>query len=70
MSILAPKLFVSSQHDAYITNTMQLFAEAKQPKELHLYPGMAHGTYLFGTTYGQDLIERLITFAQKYAPVQ
>jgi alpha-beta hydrolase superfamily lysophospholipase len=70
MSILAPKLFVSSQHDAYINNTMQVFEEAKQPKALHLYPGMAHGTYLFSTTFGQDLIERIIAFAQKYAPLQ
>jgi pimeloyl-ACP methyl ester carboxylesterase len=69
-SIRAPKLFVSSQHDAYITETMQLFEEATQPKELHLYPGTAHGTYLFSTVYGQDLIERIIAFAQKYAPVQ
>ncbi len=70
LSIFAPKLFVSSQHDASINNTMQLFAEATQPKELHLYPGMAHGTSLFSTTYGQDLIERIIAFAQKYAPLQ
>jgi len=49
---------------------MQLFEEAKQPKELHLYPGMAHGTYLFSTAYDQDLIERIIAFAQKYAPLQ
>jgi uncharacterized protein len=70
MAITAPKLFVSSQNDAYINETMQIFKDAKQPKELHLYPGSVHGANLFETEYGQDLITRIITFANMYAPLQ
>jgi uncharacterized protein len=69
LAITAPKLFVSSQNDAYIKDTIQIFTWAKQPKELYLYPGSAHGTYLFSTTYGQDLIKRIIAFADAYAPL-
>lgn len=65
-----PKLFVSSQDDAYIHDTMQMFKDAKQPKELHLYPGSAHGTNLFGTQYSQDLMKRIIAFVNTYASLQ
>jgi hypothetical protein len=47
-----------------------MFQNARPPKELHLYPGAAHGVAIFQTDHGQDLIERIITFANKYAPVQ
>jgi pimeloyl-ACP methyl ester carboxylesterase len=70
LAITAPKLFVSSQNDAYIHDTLQIFTWAKQPKELYLYPGSAHGTNLFGTEYRQDLIERIIAFIDRYAPLQ
>jgi hypothetical protein len=70
VAITAPKLFVSSQNDAYITETMQIFEDAKQPKELHLYPGSVHGANLFETEYGQYLLARIITFANMYAPLQ
>jgi pimeloyl-ACP methyl ester carboxylesterase len=70
LAITAPKLFVSSQHDAYIHDTLQIFTWAKQPKELYLYPGSAHGTNLFETEYRQDLVERIIAFAERYAPLQ
>jgi hypothetical protein len=63
-------LFVSSQHDAYIHDTLQIFTWAKQPKELYLYPGSAHGTNLFETEYRQDVIERIIVFTDRYAPLQ
>jgi len=69
-AISAPKLFVSSQDDAYIKDTLQMFKDAKQPKALHLYPGSAHGTNLFETEYSQDVIERIIAFATTYAPLQ
>lgn len=67
MAITAPKLFVSSQHDTYLNDTMQMFKVAKEPKELYLYPGTAHGTGIFSTEYGQDLIKRIIAFANTYA---
>jgi alpha/beta superfamily hydrolase len=69
MAITAPKLFVSSQHDTYLNDTMQMFKVAKEPKELYLYPGTAHGTGIFSTEYGQDLIKRIIAFANIYAPL-
>jgi pimeloyl-ACP methyl ester carboxylesterase len=70
LAITAPKLFVSSQNDVYIHDTIQIFKWAKQPKELYLYPGSAHGTNLFETEYRQDVIERIIAFTDRYAPLQ
>jgi len=47
-----------------------MFQNARPPKALHLYPGSAHGVTIFETGDGQDLIARIIAFANKYAPLQ
>jgi len=69
-AISAPKLFVNSEGDDYASDTKQMFQNARQPKELHLYSGSAHGVVIFETDDGQDLIARIIAFANKYAPLQ
>ena len=69
-AISIPKLFINSVDDGYADDTRQIFQNALPPKELHLYPGSAHGVAIFGTEYGQDLIARIIAFANKYAPLQ
>ena len=68
--ITVPKLFINSVDDSYADDTRQMFQNAEPPKELHLYPGSAHGVEIFNTENGQDLIERIIAFANKYAPLQ
>lgn len=68
-AISVPKLFINSVDDAYADDTQQIFQNAQPPKELHLYPGDAHGVAIFATDNGQDLIARIIAFANKYAPL-
>jgi pimeloyl-ACP methyl ester carboxylesterase len=69
-AISAPKLFINSEGDIYASDTQQMFQNARPPKELHLYTGSAHGVVIFETDDGQDLIARIIAFANKYAPLQ
>src|SRR5438132_473812 len=54
-AISAPKLFINSVDDGYADDTQQIFQNALAPKELHLYPGNAHGVAIFRTENGQDL---------------
>lgn len=69
-AISAPKLFINSAGDSFADDTQQMFQNARPPKVLHLYPGSAHGVAIFETDDGQDLIARIIAFANKYAPLQ
>jgi alpha/beta superfamily hydrolase len=69
-AISAPKLFINSTGDIFADDTQQMFQKARPPKALHLYPGSAHGVAIFETGNGQDLIARIIAFANKYAPLQ
>jgi len=69
-AISAPKLFLNSAGDSFVSDTQQMFQNARPPKALHLYPGSAHGVAIFETDNGQDLITRIIAFANTYAPLQ
>lgn len=69
-AISAPKLFVNSEGDAFASDTQSMFQNAGQPKDLHLYTGSAHGVAIFDTENGQDLIARILAFANRYAPLQ
>jgi hypothetical protein len=42
-----------------------VYHDANEPKELHLYPGSAHGTLIFDSPNGPDLYARIIAFVQK-----
>src|SRR6266849_3646909 len=69
-AISAPKLFINSAGDSFASDTQLMFQNARPPKALHLYAGSAHGVTIFETSDGQDLIARIIVFANKYAPLQ
>lgn len=64
-AITAPKLFVNSQNDDFASDTMHMYSVANPPKELHLYPGTAHGIAIFD---GEDLLQRLLDFIARSAP--
>ncbi len=66
--ISAPKLFINSQDDDYAQDTQQMFASARPPKEIHLYPGSAHGTYIFDGNNSADLTARILAFVARYVP--
>ncbi|WP_165422771.1 alpha/beta hydrolase [Ktedonosporobacter rubrisoli] len=67
-SISVPKLFINSENDDYASETQHMYSLASEPKELHLYPGFAHGVNIFMEN-GSDLTLRLLTFIEHYAPV-
>ncbi|HET9492906.1 MAG TPA: alpha/beta fold hydrolase [Chloroflexia bacterium] len=62
-----PKLFISSDEDAYINETLHLYDAAAEPKEKHIYPGGAHGTNLFDS-HAEDFSNRIISFIEANAP--
>jgi dienelactone hydrolase len=65
----AGKLFVNTEGDAGAASTKQAYDEAKEPKELKIYSGGTHGVRMFDTDFRQDLIDRILAFAGKYAPL-
>ncbi|HEY7358327.1 MAG TPA: alpha/beta fold hydrolase, partial [Ktedonobacterales bacterium] len=67
-AITAPKLFVNSQDDTYAADTEHMYALASQPKDLHMYPGLAHGVAIFDGPYGDSLTQLLLDFIAQYAP--
>ncbi len=69
-AIAAPKLFITSDNDGTVSPDAlrQMYDLAVDPKELFVYPGMAHGTDIFNTEHGTDLQARLIAFITASAP--
>lgn len=67
-AISAPKLFIGSEGDGATKTTLAMFEQASQPKEKHVYPGNAHGTFIFSTDQGPDLIGRIVDFIAANVP--
>jgi len=66
-AITAPKLFIGSEQDGATRHTLHMFDVASEPKEKHVYPGNGHGTFIFESQYGDDLMQRLIQFIETNA---
>ncbi len=66
-AIKAPKLFINSTLDYAADATQHMYDVAAPPKQIHLYPGIAHGVGIFSGDNGTDLIQRLLTFMDTYA---
>lgn len=66
-ALTMPKLFVSTERDAVVApaEARRTYDQAPEPKEIYLYPGMAHGTELFETEHAADLTQRLLAFIGK-----
>lgn len=69
-SAAVPKLFIGSADDRIVpfTDTERMFELATDPKELHSYPGAAHGVQLFAGEHADDLAQRLVMFITTNAP--
>lgn len=65
-AISAPKLLMVSQGDGYAQDVQTMYDEARQPKELAEYPGVAHGLALL--LGNPDALARVFAFVQQYAP--
>ncbi|HKT40147.1 MAG TPA: alpha/beta fold hydrolase [Ktedonobacterales bacterium] len=69
-AIKAPKLFINSTLDYAADATQHMYDVAPPPKQIHLYPGIAHGVGIFSGDNGPDLIERMLTFMDTYTPAK
>jgi uncharacterized protein len=69
-AIKAPKLFMVSKddEDPFVSDARHMYAIASPPKEIHIYPGVAHGTDIFGGENGDDPAQRVLHFITQYAP--
>jgi hypothetical protein len=61
-SIATTWLFVNTQGDGFYEDTLAMHEAAPDPKSLHIYQGDAHGTHIFNSDHGQDLLDRLLEF--------
>ena len=69
-AIHAPKLFVASKDDTDFANAItHMYTVAAEPKELHIYEGSLHGTDMFNSDDGTDLIPRVLSFIKQNAPL-
>jgi uncharacterized protein len=69
--LVMPKLFVTSaDNQPFAADTLHLFAVAPQPKEQLVYPDDAHGTSLLIGPSGTDLLDALLAFVQRAAPIR
>ncbi len=66
-AIKAPKLFINSTLDNSASATQHMYDVAFPPKQIHLYPGVAHGVGIFSGENGPDLTRRLLAFMDSYA---
>jgi pimeloyl-ACP methyl ester carboxylesterase len=58
-----PKLFVASEDDhPYIDDVHQMADWSPEPKQVHVFPGNAHGTYLFDGDHAAELSQLLLDF--------
>jgi alpha/beta superfamily hydrolase len=63
-----PKLFVASQDDEpFVTEIRTLHSWASVPKDIMLYTGNAHGTYIFTTEHKTEFETLLLDFIGKAA---
>ncbi|HLF27769.1 MAG TPA: alpha/beta hydrolase [Anaerolineae bacterium] len=56
-----PKLLINSEQDAWANDTREMYELLVEPKEMHFYPGSAHGAAIFAENE-DDLVQRLIDF--------
>ena len=64
-----PKLFVATESDQPYRDAVQVMYDASpDPKEIQIYSGNAHGTFLFDTEHEEEFRELLIGFLVEHAP--
>jgi len=63
-----PSLWITSEGDSVTASMRAMHAAAAGPKTLQIYPGSAHGTYLFDSPYAEDVARRIIGFLTQHVP--
>ncbi len=68
-ALTVPKLFLVSENDtSFVTDVKHMYDISRPPKEIHIYPGNAHGIDIFGGDNGDDPAQRVLHFIAQYAP--
>jgi dienelactone hydrolase len=67
--IIAPKLFICTEDDTadgaltYLAPMMKLMYDTSiEPKQLKIFPGVEHGTLIFGSENGDEFTQLLLNF--------
>jgi uncharacterized protein len=63
--ITVPKMFVASKDDTWAASSLGFMKSAKEPKQLKIFSGNYHGTYLFGTEHDAELKLLLLGFLSR-----
>jgi alpha/beta superfamily hydrolase len=65
----AAKLFINSENDPAVGDTRHMAEVAKEPKALEIYPSAMHGTDLFKTAKGDEILARIVGFVDENLPL-
>lgn len=65
----AAKLFINSENDPAVGDTRHMAEVAKEPKAIEIYPSAMHGTDLFGTPKGAEILQRIVGFIDETMPL-
>ncbi len=63
-----PSLWITSAGDSVTPDMRAMFAAAGGTKTLHVYSGSAHGTDIFDSPHGPDLMGRILVFVARAVP--
>ena len=62
-----PKLFIFAEDDQpYAGENRQMYQDAAEPKEIHVFSGGSHGTNLFNTGYRDQLMQLIFDFLEGF----
>jgi pimeloyl-ACP methyl ester carboxylesterase len=64
-----PKLFITAEHDPLRDSFDEIVAMAAPPTEEAIYPGIEHGTRLFGGSHAAEVIGAIVAFIEAEAAV-
>jgi pimeloyl-ACP methyl ester carboxylesterase len=69
-ALTAPKLFMASQDDTqYVDAVKQMYDQASEPKQIHIFPGKNHGdAILTAADTGSAAMAQVDDFLRAYAP--
>lgn len=66
--VAEPKLFLAAEKDEGVEGARELYGLAREPKELRLFPGGAHGTELLDMDGNKEAKEALLSFLTAHVP--
>jgi pimeloyl-ACP methyl ester carboxylesterase len=69
-AIRAPTLFITSEIGDDADDAEAMYELAAEPRQLHLFPGRAHGTELFGGEQAGEFSQLILTFVESHAPAR